>query len=254
MRRLLACLLLALGMASAAQAQKVVADLSQSRISITTSFAGSHILVFGAVREDRFALREPFDIIVTVSGPVERTLVRKKERVAGIWVNTRSATISAAPTFYKVSTTAALHHILSEEADERYSITIPRAIRAVGLADDAPTGEPFTKALVRIREKDGTYTVDEGGVTMIGDVLFRADIELPSNIVEGNYFARIFVMRDGQVITSFTDLLGVQKVGLERWIYALAQEQAAIYGLLSLAIAIAAGWAASAAFNYLRKN
>ncbi len=47
-------------------------------------------------------------------------------------------------------------------------------------------------------------------------------------------------------------IIGVRKVGLERWIYTLAHEQPLIYGLLSLAIAIAAGWSASAVFRYIR--
>jgi len=44
----------------------------------------------------------------------------------------------------------------------------------------------------------------------------------------------------------------VRKVGLERAIYTLAHERPLIYGLLSLFIAIAAGWLASAVFRYMR--
>ena len=65
---------------------------------------------------------------------------------------------------------------------------------------------------------------------------------------------RIFMTRDKSVVASFTDVLDVRKVGFERWIYTLAQEQAVLYGLLSLAIAIASGWGASAVFRYVRGN
>ena len=44
----------------------------------------------------------------------------------------------------------------------------------------------------------------------------------------------------------------MRKVGLERWIYNLAHERQLIYGILSLVIAIAAGWMASAVFRYMR--
>ncbi|MGC1259467.1 MAG: TIGR02186 family protein, partial [Jannaschia helgolandensis] len=43
-----------------------------------------------------------------------------------------------------------------------------------------------------------------------------------------------------------------QKVGLERWIYALANEEPILYGLLSLFIAIVAGWGASAVFRLFK--
>ena len=45
----------------------------------------------------------------------------------------------------------------------------------------------------------------------------------------------------------------VRKVGLERWLYRLALEQPFIYGIMSLAIAISAGWGASAAFRVFKR-
>jgi hypothetical protein len=55
------------------------------------------------------------------------------------------------------------------------------------------------------------------------------------------------------VIDTYMTTIPVNKVGLERWLYNLAHEQAFIYGLLSLAIAIGAGWLASAVFTMLRR-
>ncbi len=46
--------------------------------------------------------------------------------------------------------------------------------------------------------------------------------------------------------------IDVRKEGLERWLTNLARNQPLIYGLLSLAIAVVAGWGASAAFRYIR--
>ena len=63
---------------------------------------------------------------------------------------------------------------------------------------------------------------------------------------------RIFLTRGGQIVDLHEKVLYVQKVGLERWIYNLAHERPLIYGILSLAIAIAAGWLASAVFRYIR--
>ena len=84
--------------------------------------------------------------------------------------------------------------------------------------------------------------------------LFRTAIELPANLTEGSYQTRIFLTRGGAVISQFETAIEVRKVGLERWIYTLSREQPMIYGLMSLAIAIAAGWGASAAFRMMRQN
>jgi hypothetical protein len=48
-------------------------------------------------------------------------------------------------------------------------------------------------------------------------------------------------------------LVDVRKVGLERWIFALSRSDPLIYGLLSLGVALLAGWAASEAFRRLRR-
>ena len=46
----------------------------------------------------------------------------------------------------------------------------------------------------------------------------------------------------------------MRKVGLERWLYRLARYQPFVYGFMSLAIAVFAGWAASALFRQLRQR
>ena len=108
------------------------------------------------------------------------------------------------------------------------------------------------EALIRIREDSGDYQTLPNSVRVIDQTLFRTDVDLPANLVEGDYTTRIFLTRDKEVVADFTRVLHVRKVGIERWVYNLAQDQALIYGLLSLAIAIAAGWGASAAFRYAR--
>ena len=64
--------------------------------------------------------------------------------------------------------------------------------------------------------------------------------------------AEPFVDRGGEVVSMYETSIYVRKVGLERWLFRLSRENALLYGLMSLAIAIAAGWGASAAFRLLR--
>ena len=55
------------------------------------------------------------------------------------------------------------------------------------------------------------------------------------------------------MVAQYETVIDVRKVGMERWLFNLAHEQAFIYGLLSLFIAISAGWGASAVFGLLRR-
>lgn len=246
-----ACLM-ATALLKPAWAEDIVAGLSQDSVAITANFDGSEILVFGAIsRQAPPPEGSDLNVIVTVAGPDRTVIVRRKARRFGIWVNTEAAEIDAAPTFYAVATTGPLDEIVTATEDLRHRISIPRAIRAVGL-DVAAPGD-FTAALTRIRENDGTYNLLEGAVRLREETLFDAAIALPANLVEGDYETRIFLVRDGAVVSQFSTEIAVRKVGLERIIYTLAHERPLIYGILSLIIAIAAGWGASAAFQMLRR-
>ena len=246
-------LLLALALAAPASAESIVAGLSQAQVEITANFSGEEILVYGAVRRDAPPPGgPPLEVIVTVEGPQAPLVVRKKERVWGIWVNAEAVSIDEAPSFYAIASTGPLARILSETEDLRNQITIPRAIRAVGITSEAMNAPGFVDALIRLRQQDGRYTLNEGGVTLTDETLFRADVALPSNLTEGTYRVRLFLTRGGVVVDAQERAIEVQKEGVERWIFNLSREQPLVYGVLSLIIALVAGWAASAVFRLFR--
>jgi uncharacterized protein (TIGR02186 family) len=249
MIRLIALFLL---LALPAKAEEIVLGLSRDEVAITVTFQGSDIIVFGAVSR---TAPPPDDselgVIVTIAGPSEPVTVRRKARRMGIWVNTDAVFVNSAPSFYAVATTAPITDILREVEDLRHRITIPRAIRSAGAMVEDSTA--FTDALIRIKTEQYLYQMLEGAVDLDRDTLFRTAIALPANLTEGDYNVHIYLTRNGSVIDDYLTTIPVKKVGLERWLYNLAHEQAFLYGLMSLAIAIAAGWLASAAFSLLRR-
>lgn len=247
-------LLLIFALPAAAQPEQIVAGMSQNRVSITADFDGSEILIYGAVKRDapRPEGVGPLEVIITVEGPSTPVTVRRKDRVAGIWVNNAAVRVDRAPSFYAVATTGPIRHILSDTDNLRHAITIERAIRAVGITAEADQAGEFILGLLRVRTNEGRYRLLQGKVELIEETLFRTDVVLPSNLTEGEYKVRLFLLRDKRVIASQERVIGVRKEGLERWIYNLAQEQPLIYGLLSLVLAAVAGWGASAAFRLVR--
>ncbi|MBN8633072.1 MAG: TIGR02186 family protein [Rhodobacterales bacterium] len=245
-------LLLALALPAAAQ-EVIVSGMSQNRVSITADFDGSEILIYGAVKRDAPAPGGgPLEVIVTVEGPSTPVAVRRKDRVAGIWINNASVHIDSAPSFYAVATTGPLNYILSDTDNLRYGITIERLIRAIGIADEADKAGEFVLALLRVRTNEGRYRILEGKVELTEDTLFRTDVVLPSNLTEGEYKVRLFLLRNKSVVASQEKVIGVRKEGLERFVFNLAQERPLVYGLLSLVLAALAGWGASAAFRLIR--
>jgi uncharacterized protein (TIGR02186 family) len=253
MRALL--LLLALVIATpVTSAEEIVLGLSSDQVSINTSFDGSEILIFGAVKREGPIIDDPrLQVIVTVAGPSVPMTVRRKEKRFGIWVNTDAVEVDHAPSFYAVSTSTVLGLSISETEDQRHKISIPRAIRSVGAPMNISDSGNFTDALIRIKSRSNQYQLNEGTVSVDEQTLFRTAIELPAALTEGDYQTRIFLTRGGKVISKYETSIFVRKVGLERWLFTLSRENAFLYGIMSLAIAIAAGWGASAAFSVFRR-
>lgn len=237
-------------LARPALSEDLLAGLSRNQVSISASFEGTEILIFGAVKREAPIAPGKTGIIVTIEGPKRPLTVRRKDRVGPIWINNAAAEIDLAPSFYAVNTSGELEDILKHVDDMRHAITVRRAIRAVGATASVPDPTAFTDALVRIRMRGDLYQTNIGDVEVRESTLFDTSVRLPANLVEGIYTARIFLTRDGQVVSQASSAINVEKVGLERFLYNLAHEDPLIYGLMSLAIAAAAGWAASAVFRY----
>lgn len=233
--------------------EEVVAGLSQDNIGITASFDGSAILIYGAIKRDAPEPPGHLGVIVTLEGPSGPVTIRHKTREMGIWVNTSSVGVASAPSYYAVASSDPLSEILDPAQDVIQRISIPLALRSFSGPIEVDDARPFTEALLRIRENEDLYQLDEGAVHIVQDTLFRADFKLPSNLTEGDYKTRIFLTRDGKVVDQHRAAIYVRRVGLERWLYMLSKNYAAIYGLMSLALAVIAGWAAAEAFKFLRR-
>ncbi|MCF2869612.1 TIGR02186 family protein [Octadecabacter sp. G9-8] len=251
MLRLLSLLVL---LALPAHSEEIVIGLSRDEVAITANFDGSDVMIFGAVKREAPAPDNgDLEVIITLAGPSESVLVRRKERRLGIWVNTDAVEVDAAPSFYAVATSAPFRETLSEVEDLRYGISIPRVIRSVGAPADVANSETFTEALIRIRAAAGLYQILDNGIDIEEETLFRGQIALPAALTEGDYVARIFITRNGMVVDEYETSIAVYKAGLERWLYEMSRNQPFWYGIMSLAIAISAGWLASAAFRMFQR-
>ena len=167
MRWLLSMLFL-LAPLTAARAEQVVLGLSHSNVQITTSFKGSDILVFGAVkREEPIPEGEPLQVIITVTGPMAPVMVRRKANVYGIWINQDAVEVDAAPSFYAVASTGPMREVLRDVEDLRQRITLDRVIRSVGAPMNIMDAASFTDAVIRVRQNQGLYQQLEGEVTRL---------------------------------------------------------------------------------------
>lgn len=261
---LLAAMVLALALGGAAAAQdtgadadgpRVIAALNQNQISITANFTGTELFVFGAIARD--VPRDPDEadigVVIRITGPSGPLVVRRKDRVAGIWINAASETVDVAPSYYAIAATGEIDRTISHTDDLRWRLSLENALRLVAAQSEGEEREAFLEAVARLKGQAGLYAIQPGGVDLREGALFSARFALPANIVEGAYRATIFLTRDRAVIDVYEADIDVAKAGLERWLFDLSRQQPLSYGLLALAVAVAAGFAASEGFRLLRR-
>jgi uncharacterized protein (TIGR02186 family) len=229
---------------------RLVTDLSQSRIDISYRFAGAELLIFGAIQYPGGRIpAEPPGIAVVLRGPTDPITVRKKARVAGIWVNTEALRFESTPGFYAVATTRPVRDLLDERNAAIYEIGLKHLQLSPATAADPETTRSFQDGLVKLRTGEQLFVEQPYGVQVTDRILYRARLPVPSAVPVGNYQAEIYLIGNGpdgkgKVLARSTAPVIIDKSGFERAIYLFAHEHSFLYGLAAIALALGMGWAA----------
>jgi uncharacterized protein (TIGR02186 family) len=251
MRR--AALALALPMLiGAAPEPKLVPDVSQRRIDIVYSFTGAELLLFGAILyPGGKAPARPPDIVVVVKGPAEPVLLREKQKIAGIWINAESARFRSVPAFYAVAASRPIEKLIDERRGAIYELGL-RNIQFSPASGAAPEVQKrFEAGLVALKQRGGLYVEQPNGVEISEGVLYRARISIPARVPVGTYTAETFLIQDGRVVAGAVRDIAIDKSGFERFVAYAAQRWSFAYGLAAVALSVALGWGAGAAFRRL---
>lgn len=222
----------------------LIADLSEHQIQITTGFVGTDVLLFGTVDPGS-------NVVVVVRGPEERTTVWRKGRFAGIWVNDRRVVFERVPSFYAVRSSAPLGEIASQSTRMRHGMGA-EFLRLRADEDDGTSAEmldTFRKALIRNKEREGLFATGGDNITFLGGQLFRTRLHFPANVPTGFYDVEVFMLQDGRVVHAQTTPLIVRKAGLGADVFFFAHNYSALYGIIAVLLAVAAGVLAAFVFR-----
>jgi len=260
LRFLSLCLAAFVAISSAALAQpggfreRIEADVSSRRIGIESDFAGIQVIVFGAVdhSQQRSAEQNYYDVAIVIRGPEKPTVVRRKDRALGLWVNQAAQVFTDAPQYYAVLSTRPLGEIAPQEVLAEHQIgydNLRLTPASEGDASNANQTQQFRAALIRVKEDRSLYQERAFAVAFISRSLFRATVSLPANVPVGVFDVDIYLFHQGELLDTHTTELRIEKQGMERFIFNLAYQNSLLYGLAAVVIAVVAGLAASAAFR-----
>ncbi len=242
--------ILALLLAAApAQAENLVSGLSQDQIEITSSYTGTELIVFGAIESGDVQPVGDRDVVVVLRGPNADMTVRRKVRVAGVWINRDAMTLYGMPGYYFVASKRPLAEITPEETRQRYQIGLS-TVQPESTSTHTPSkAEPFRLAAIRGRARDGLYRSDPSGVEFLSYSLFRVRVPVPASAPRGQYMAEVYLFRDGLVVGAQTTPLSVEQAGVERRLFNFAHHDALLYGFIAVAMAVFLGWLSSVIFR-----
>ena len=249
--RLLAAAALMLALALPASAQQIISQVSREEVAITSSFTGETLTLFGSIEPEAGsteAVSGPFHMIITVTGPLQNRVARRKTNQFGIWLNTAEVTFEAFPSFYQV---------LSDTHIDDITDKVTLAEREIPLENQARYSAKagwwnslvFGSELVRLMQQKGQFKLNEQAVVFRSDTFYFAQVSLPGDAPPGAYIAHSYLFKDKQLIAEKTDGFSVRKIGFERFLGQSARQFPLLYGLVCVVLALFVGWLGGVVFK-----
>ncbi len=244
----------ALAAATPADAERLVTSVSTYRVLINSTFTGTELVLFGAIELDENSAARPngYGVVVTVRGPPDSFITRRKERVLGLWINTDFRQFVDVPSYLAVLTNRPLAELGPPDQLRRLRIGLVNntLTQRVGsdFADVVPQ-DPFRAAFLRVKANEGLFREQTNGVTFLTPTLFRATVPIPGIAPIGGYEVETILVADGQLLAREQTAIEVVKTGLEFSLAQAAHENRLMYGLATALLALATGLAGSLLFG-----
>lgn len=225
--------------------------LSTDVVHITADFTGADLTIFGALdgADPLVARQGRYDVIVVLEGPARPVVVRRKDRILGMWINTQSETFVNVPVSYSVATTRMPQDITDPRSYRRLSLGADNIYLQPEESDDPVTIDEFTDALRDRKKATGLYSERVGGVQFLSQNLFRATVALARNVPVGTHKARAFLFKNGVFIKETSAQLAIVKSGFEQSIFRFANDHGFLYGMAAVLVAMLTGWLGSLVFR-----
>jgi len=238
-----------------AAAERLVMSISRHQVSVNSNFTGTSIVLFGTVEPDSPTARRRaggYDLVVTVAGPKQTIVERRKERMLGIWTNVGSRTFLNVPSYLAVLSNQPFDQITSPDTVRQLQLGLADKLFPQQLGNDigdVVRDDPFRANFIRLKMQHGLYVQRTNGVTLLTPTVFRAEIPLPAVAPIGNYDVEVRVLADGALLARANSAFEIIKVGFEQFVANAAQEYGLLYGITTAMMAIMTGWFAAVVFR-----
>jgi uncharacterized protein (TIGR02186 family) len=227
----------------------LTAKANHDHITIDFFYHGSSVSIRG--------ISEPgTDLVIKITSPEGHQLLKKKGKVGGmLWMNVGQLKFENTPNFYEIFSTKKVEDILSKEEMEKNVIGFPALAKHVEITPVANEEEKakWFDEFVKFKQDSNVYTSSFGKVTTSlnadGKQEYYILTDWPYQAQPGDYLVTVYAVKDHKVVEQATSKVNVEQVGMVKSLAGMAKDTPAVYGFLSIGVALSAGFGVSMVFR-----
>jgi uncharacterized protein (TIGR02186 family) len=196
------------------------------------------------------------DLVVKITAPEEHQVLKQKGKVGGIlWMNVGQLKFEHTPNFYAVYSTKKLDEMLNKEEMEKYVIgytALGKHVEVTPAANEEEKAKWFDE-FVKYKEASNVYVSSSGKITTTATADGRQEYYIltdwPYQAAPGDYLVTVYAVKNGKVVEQAEAKVNVEQAGLVKTLATMAKNNAAFYGILSIGIALGAGFGVGLVFR-----
>jgi uncharacterized protein (TIGR02186 family) len=234
---------------SQSQSRPIISGISTNEIKIDSDFTGQKILLFGAKGGVG-------DVVIVVRGPKKNYIVNKKAKILGVWHNKSRVEFDDVYSYYSFFSTnpearnsQLFKNLEMGKENIHFKTKPPKKSKKKNEQDKIG----FSIQLVDKLSVNNLYLENPSEVDFLDETLFKVMLDFPKNISRGEYLVEIYLVDDDN-LTAFQSIpIYVKQVGFSAKVNDMAHYQSFRYAMLSILLAVVAGFIANVVFNKLFK-
>lgn len=245
----LAAVMLGLSLLGVQPAQAITCEVSPKEIPITMLYHGAKLTISGQSAASD-------DLVLKISTDPHDTAMKRYGKVGGvIWMKNSTLEFKGVPAVYLLNTTADLNRILDDASRAEYQLGYDALGKAVTIEDkkgDAVEHDKWFDHFIRFKQKEAVYNIQQGTITrQHGEKgnTFEIVVDWPYQAAPGTYNVELLAVNNGKVVDKASTSFEVKREGMVASLSKMAIDQALLYGIMAVIVALAAGLAVGAIFK-----
>ena len=247
--KLLPAIMIVLGLLVARPAHAMLtAKANHDHITIDFFYHGSTVSIKGEADPN-------VELIIKITSPEGHQVLKQKGKIGGmLWMNVGQLKFDKTPNFYGLYSSQKIEDILSPEEMAKHVIGYPALEKHVEISpvrNDEEKAKWF-EDFVKFKEEQKVYAYSPGTITMTakGDRQeYFIMTDWPYQAAPGDYRVAVYAVKNGKVVEQAESKVNVEQVGVVKTLATMAKDKAALYGFLSIGIALSAGFAVGMVFK-----